>query len=143
MPRARRNGALVAILFLDLDLRINDAVATQGDICCRRLQRVSETVQRDRFGGAFGETVRPNAGDELPELETQPSSREVLDVMERPLHRSSDIRRLGEHRHQLLSRGGGDISALLKCADTALYGAKSRGRNAYQFFAAENERLCG
>lgn len=149
IPRARRNSTLVAILFLDLDRfkYINDAVGhAGGDVLLQAVAaRLTETVREIDLVARFG-------GDEfavmLDELNgTQDAAivaQKLLDVLARPF-------RIGDRTFDVSASigiscypaDGGDISALLKSADTALYGAKSRGRNAYQFFTAENKRLCG
>ena len=148
IPRARRNSTLVALLFLDLDRfkNINDAVGhADGDILLQAVAaRLTETVREIDLVARFGGDEFAVMLDELNGAQDAATvAQKLLDAMARPFH-------IGDREfHVSASIGiscyptdGGDISALLKNADTAMYGAKNRGRNAYQFFAAENARPC-
>ncbi len=62
--------------------------------------------------------------------------KKLLDAMARPFHIGDrDFRVSASIGISCYPTDGGDISTLLKNADTAMYCAKNRGRNAYQFFS--------
>ena len=141
MQRARRNKKLVAVLFLDLDCfkSINDAVGhAGGDTLLQAVAgRLAETVREIDVVARFG-------GDEfavmLDNLNGAPDAamvaQKLLDSMARPFHIGDrEFRVSASIGISCYPTDGGDISALLKNADTAMYCAKNRGRNAYQFFS--------
>jgi diguanylate cyclase (GGDEF)-like protein/PAS domain S-box-containing protein len=137
---ARRNGSYPVLLFLDLDKfkHINDSLGhAVGDLL---LQGVSERlVQCVRTS----DTVSRHGGDEFVILlanERRPedavlAADKILLALSTPFHIE------GQELHTSTSIGiaaypldGTDAAALIKNADTAMYHAKERGRNNYQFF---------
>ena len=144
---ARRNNAYPALLFLDLDKfkHINDSLGHGiGD---ELLQAVAE-----RLLGCVraSDTVSRYGGDEFVILladERQPQDAAVTAA--KILHALSTPFFIGEHAlYTSTSIGigvfpfdGVDAVTLIKNADTAMYHAKERGRNNYQFFhQAMNQR---
>ena len=141
--RARREGGLVAVLYLDLDnfKRINDSL---GHAAGDRLLR----VVAERLRGCVREidTVCRQGGDEfiviLGDLATAEMAAQVAGKMLRVLDEPVDI---GSQRLQattsigiaVFPADGRSATTLLKNADTAMYYAKEGGRNALRFF--ENE----
>jgi diguanylate cyclase (GGDEF)-like protein len=149
---ASRHGHLVAILFLDLDnfKRINDTLGHDlGDELLRDVTdrltkwiRPSDYASRANIENAV---VSRLGGDEftlyLAEIaQVQDAARvaqRILDVLSKPFM-------LGTHEVFITASigitvfpmDGADGDTLLKNADTAMYHAKNRGRNNYQFFAA-------
>ncbi len=141
--RARREGRLVAVLFLDLDRfkDINDSLGhAVGD---RVLRAAAERVQQ-----AVGpqHTVARLGGDEFTVIleglsstdEAEELARQVLAAFEMPL-------RLDERREVAMSPSVGISlypqhallpTELLKHADTAMYQAKAAGRSTYQLYSA-------
>jgi diguanylate cyclase (GGDEF)-like protein/PAS domain S-box-containing protein len=148
LAQAKRNGTLVALLFLDLDKfkAINDTLGHQaGD---QLLKAVA---------GRLGETLR--ASDTVARL----GGDEFTAILE-GVNRIDDVTYVAGKLHNLFSRpfevNGQDISIttsigisvypldaqdaenLIKDADTAMYHAKDLGRNSYQFYSKDmTERL--
>ncbi|KAF0190807.1 MAG: response regulator receiver [Gammaproteobacteria bacterium] len=140
---ARRRRKLLAVLFLDLDLfkNINDSLGhLVGD---KLLQSVADrllTCVRS------SDTVSRQGGDEfvilLSDIEhSEDAARRaenIISVLE-------DYHRIAEHDLNItMSIGisvypgdGEDAETLIKNADAAMYHAKQKGRNNYQFFKQE------
>jgi diguanylate cyclase (GGDEF)-like protein/PAS domain S-box-containing protein len=137
---ARRSNSYPVLLFLDLDKfkHINDSLGhAVGDrllqgVSARLLGcvRTSDTVSR--HGG--DEFVVLLAGERRPEDATL-AAEKILHALSTPflideqeLHTSTSI------GISVFPIDGTDAAALIKNADTAMYHAKERGRNNYQFF---------
>jgi diguanylate cyclase (GGDEF)-like protein/PAS domain S-box-containing protein len=143
----------LAVLFVDLDnfKNINDAYGHQvGDFA---LKTVSEIISR---AVRRGDTVSRMGGDEFvllltnlknPALTASNVARKIIERFNKPL-------KLNELEATItVSIGisaypsdGEELEELLRNADTALHWAKGRGRNSFQFYAAEmsarsNERI--
>ena len=152
MAHARRNGRMVAILFLDLDgfKTINDTLGHMtGDHTLqaaadrlRNAVRASDTVARlsgDEFAVILGDMAQPEDAAKV--------AQKVLDFMARPFrvdgHEMSLTTSIGI---SLYPTDASDIEMLFKNADTAMYRAKSMGKNRYQLHnvsmdASNQERL--
>jgi len=140
LRRARRNGSQVAVLFLDLDQfkKVNDTLGHDaGD---RTLVDAALRLQ-----GLFRErdTVARIGGDEfvvvLEEFERVSdviaSASKVIDAFHDPLMVSGREFVLTASIGIALSpEDGATAHDLLRNADTAMYHAKNRGRDGYQFF---------
>ncbi|GGY54502.1 putative bifunctional diguanylate cyclase/phosphodiesterase [Pseudoduganella albidiflava] len=148
LSAARRNGSMLAILFLDLDRfkRINDTLGHQvGDqllqeVAARLLKcvRKVDTVSRqggDEFviilAGIGGIDHAAHVADTIRQAICQPYA-----IGAHELHVSTSI------GVSIFPSDGDDIDTLVKNADIAMYHAKQGGRNNFQFFSAEmNERI--
>jgi len=140
LRKARRNGTQLAVMFLDLDgfKDINDTLGhDMGDLLLKSAA--------ERLNGCVREvdTVARLGGDEftviLPELQdvgnTDRVARHILRKLAEPF-------RLGEETAHVSASIGitlypedtVEIEDLLKNADQAMYAAKQRGRNQYQYF---------
>lgn len=143
----RRRGQL-AVLFLDLDRfkQVNDSLGHgAGDRLLRVVaKRLAESVRGS-------DTVSRQGGDEFVVLLSELHGREdAAAVADKILAAVSEPSRIGvQELHVTASIGiavypddGEDAETLLKNADIAMYYAKDRGRNDYQFFTAEmNQRV--
>lgn len=141
--RAKRNGMLLGILFLDLDnfKKVNDTFGHHiGDSLLREVALRLKSLQR------AGDTVARLAGDEFVIVIEEAASIEniahaaqkVLDGFEAPLSVE------GRQFFLTLSIGistypenAEDVSTLLKCADISMHATKLKNRNAYQFYSPE------
>lgn len=145
---AHREGRKLALLFLDID-NFKDLNETQGhDVGDKFLQEVAR-----RLHGCLREssTLARVGGDEFVVLLTSINEEEEVAATAR------DVQALfgdpflidGRDFYSSTSTGiamypedGGDVESLLKCADAALYHAKSEGKSNYQFFSQEmNNRI--
>jgi len=140
---AARSGHMAAVLFLDLDQFkfVNDSLGHDaGDrLLVEVAARLKKMVRQ-------GDTVARLGGDEfvivLAEIEREEDAasiaRKVLDVLQPGVieceHELYITASLGI---ALYPRDGGDVPALLRNADVAMYRAKDEGRNNFQFFATE------
>ncbi|MES2354782.1 MAG: EAL domain-containing protein [Pseudomonadota bacterium] len=140
---AHRRNRRLAILFLDLDRfkYINDSLGhTVGD---ELLQQVAE-----RLSAAVREsdTVSRQGGDEFVIL--LPDVEHVDDAAVRSegiINRIATPYKIGERDLYITASigisvypdNGSDAETLIKYADTAMYCAKSGGRNNYQFFVQD------
>lgn len=145
---ATRNGKKVAVLFLDLDnfKNINDSLGHPiGDMVLYSVgQRLLACMREE-------DTVARIGGDEflilLPGLDkgeqARPVAEKIIAQVTRPLslqeHRIYTTTSIGI---SLFPNDAKEVSDLIKYADSALYEAKSRGRNNYQFFTqALNDQI--
>ena len=140
---AQRNRQKLAVLFLDVDRfkHINDSLG--HDVGDRLLQSVA---QRLLACVRSTDTVSRQGGDEFVILfsevkhaqDAAVSAAKILLTLSKPY-------RIDQHElHLTVSIGivtypddGTEVGTLMKNADVAMYHAKDRGRNNYQFFKAD------
>ncbi len=143
MVRARRSLHRFALLFLDLDRfkAINDSLghAAGDELLCTMATRLSQLVRGADLVARLG-------GDEfvvlIEDIDDAPSLRPLV---ERLLQSISEPMTLQQRRFQVSGSvgisvfpdDGDDADTLLKNADAAMYLAKSRGRNNYQFYTVQ------
>ncbi len=140
---ARRHGKQRAVLFLDLDgfKQINDSLGHPiGD------KLLESVAQRLVACVRSSDTVSRQGGDEfvvlLSEIEHAEDAARGAEKMLAALAASHSI--AGKELQITVSIGisvypddGADAETLIKCADTAMYHAKDKGRNNYQFYRKE------
>ncbi|HYD59460.1 MAG TPA: EAL domain-containing protein [Noviherbaspirillum sp.] len=143
MHMAQRNGKKVALFFMDLDnfKNINDSLGHQvGDMLLKAIgERLSQCVRSE-------DTVARIGGDEfLIVLSELDKGAQAVSVAEKILTATAGPFSLQNHQiHTTISIGIGiypddaqELHELVRHADSALYQAKARGRNNYQFFTQE------
>ncbi|MBI2312658.1 MAG: EAL domain-containing protein [Betaproteobacteria bacterium] len=138
---AQRNGEMVAVLFIDLDRfkTINDSLGHHvGDELLKQVaERLGACVRK-------GDTLSRLGGDEfVVALEGLRSAQDATIVAEKVLQTVTQPYPIEGHMLDtscsigigIYPADGGDIKTLLRNADTAMYHAKEKGRNNYQFFS--------
>jgi diguanylate cyclase (GGDEF)-like protein len=151
LAHARRSQSPLGMLFLDLDhfKRINDTLGhPAGDALLRAVaerlrQSVRDTDCVSRPGEETTDGISRFGGDEFTILLTAIRevedlarvARRILDALARPFPLEG---------HEVVVGGsigitswpmdGNDVDTLIRNADTAMYHAKERGRNNYQFY---------
>ena len=147
LAQARRGGRGMAVMFLDLDRfkTVNDTLGhALGDrLLCEAAKRLREGVRED-------DTVARIGGDEfvvlLPRVGQGDGAARIAQSL---LHKFVEPFPLDDNVLQvtisigiaLFPQDGDDPETLLKKADAAMYRAKERGRNRYQFHDPALERL--
>jgi len=147
ISRAERLGYFLALVFIDLDnfKFINDSLGhAAGDELLvevadrlRRCLRTSDTVARqggDEFVLVLSDHYRVNSIISLLER--------ILVEIGRPVSLAGREFQVGASLGvALYPQDGDDATSLLKHADVAMYAAKDRGRNNFQFFTPELNRM--
>lgn len=145
LANARRNGASVALLFIDLDRfkLINDTLGhASGDLLLKEVaERVSSVLREGdtvaRMSGDEFSVILPGAG-ELQHAATV--AQKVLDALAPPVllidHGVVVTASIGIAIYPHDDRDD-DGTGLLRKADAAMYRAKEQGKNNYQFYKAE------
>lgn len=147
IAQARRNNWFVGVLFLDLDRfkLVNDTLGhAAGDLLLKQVAmrltqalRPSDTVGRlsgDEFAVILSELISPqNAG-----LVAQ----KLIEVLRMPYDLDgNEVFVTASIGITLYPTDSDNIETLIRDADAAMYGAKSAGRNNYQYYTAEmNQR---
>ena len=148
-----RSNLGLAVLFVDLDnfKNINDVYGhLVGDLALRTVAEIlSRAVRR-------GDTISRVGGDEFallltdlknPAITASNVARKIIERFNKPLKlnklEATITVSIGISAYP---SDGKDLEELLRNADTALHWAKGRGRNSFQFYAAEmsaksNERI--
>ncbi|MEH2199953.1 EAL domain-containing protein [Nostoc sp.] len=141
LPNATRNGESLAVIFLDLDRFkvINDTLGhTLGD---QLLKSLAQRLQ-DLLRG--GDTIARWGGDEftilLPRVldieEVTQVAYRILQTLEDPFHlQGHELYVTASLGIALLDNNSPDAETLIQHADAALYYAKDKGRNNYQFYS--------
>jgi predicted signal transduction protein with EAL and GGDEF domain/HAMP domain-containing protein len=163
LQRARRYKKLIAVLFLDLDhfKRINDTLGhSAGDeLLCQVAERLTECIRNSDYIAReemmsvtgdvppywqSGNTVARLGGDEFVIILTEIHrlegaaivARRITQVLSQPFVLAGNqvfvTTSIGISGYPVDSH---DAETLLKQADMAMYEAKSKGRNQYQFYA--------
>jgi diguanylate cyclase (GGDEF)-like protein/PAS domain S-box-containing protein len=143
VARARREGSLMALAFIDLDRfkEVNDTLGhAAGDAMLRAVAQRLLGCLRD------SDTVARLAGDEftviLEELRSAADvplvAQKVMAALEQPVeHEGREFAVTASLGFALFPDDGEDAETLLRHADAAMYQGKSDGRNTFQRFAAE------
>ncbi|HXN15282.1 MAG TPA: diguanylate cyclase, partial [Usitatibacter sp.] len=145
--KARRRSACFSLLFIDLD-RFKDVNDSLGHLAGDELlqavgERLSAAVRQSdlvaRLGGdEFVVLIEEHGGPEQVMIVAQ----KVLALLERPV--IIDWREVSISASigvASFPEDGQDHEALMKNADLAMYQAKERGRNNFQFYSVELNRL--
>jgi len=143
LAQARRSGAFIAVLFIDLDhfKVVNDTYGhgAGDDVLVQAAQRLRDCLRA-------GDTVGRLGGDEFAAVlggltcadDAGPVARKIVDALTR------SFRAAGHDVHVSASVGistfpvdGTEACRLLMNADMAMYRSKQRGRNTFAFFDSQ------
>ncbi|MDR3630697.1 MAG: EAL domain-containing protein [Desulfocapsaceae bacterium] len=152
LPYAQRRLKKVAVIFIDLDnfKRINDTLGhPSGDTVLisvadrlKNMLRHSDVLSRSNDDRPTSLLSRVG-GDEFTVLAADFAGPDqisclvdrIIEVLGRPLQMEDHLITLtASIGISVYPEDGSDIDTLLKNADTAMYAAKEKGRNNYQFF---------
>lgn len=141
--KARRSGLRVAVFFCDLDRfkRINDLLGHDvGDellqtVAGRLLESVRESDTVARLGGDEFAII-------LEDFHTEEAvigvAQKILRALDAPIMLAQqDLSTSTSIGISLFPENGETVQSLLKNADAAMYLAKSRGKNNFQFYSRE------
>lgn len=143
MARATRNKQLLGLVFLDLD-RFQTVNATlgpgAGDLVLKQMaERLKECVRKS-------DTIARLGGDEFSVILEGLAEKDGavvmaqrgLDSLSRPmLLDGQEVRLTASIGITVFPRDAADLDTLLRNADVAMYSAKERGGNNYQFYSPE------
>lgn len=143
LARAERERGNLAVLFLDLDRfkHINDSLGhALGDELLKEVSlRLLRVLRKE-------DTVARMGGDEfiilLPEVSSDQApavlAEKLLDVVRQPYRVAGRVFYLSASIGiSLYPEDGAEVDALVANADAAMYRAKSKGRNTYEFYSKE------
>jgi len=147
LKSASRSNNMVAVLFLDLDhfKDVNDSLGHAiGDQLLKSISaRLSERIRSD-------DTLARLGGDEFVIILNHIKNTEnVIDIVETIVRSFGKPFNLANYQvNTTVSIGicmypddGGDVDSLMKAADAAMYKAKELGRNTYEFYRSELNKL--
>ena len=143
MVKARRGGANVAVVFLDLDRfkKINETLGHDvGDKLLISVAEILEGCVRK------SDTVARLSGDEfaviLDDLKdvkfAAVVARKILQTLSKPIIvQGYELYATSSIGISVFPADGDNVDGLLRCADTALHRAKEAGKNNYQFYTPD------
>jgi diguanylate cyclase (GGDEF)-like protein len=143
VAQSHRSGALIAVLFIDLDhfKVVNDTYGhgAGDDVLVQAAQRLKDCLRAgDTVGRLGGDEFAAVLGDLACANDAASVARKIVDALTSPfsaagheLHVSASI------GISLFPGDGSEARRLLMNADMAMYRSKELGRNRYAFFGAE------
>jgi len=147
IDRARRYNRIMAVMFVDLDRfkHVNDTLGHgAGDSLLKSVgERLVECTRKP-------DTVARLGGDEFTIILTDVpetgyveaiSKRVVAELSKAIPIQANEVFVSASIGIALYPNDGEDSETLMKCADTAMYYAKDKGKNTYQFFNSEMNGL--
>ena len=147
IAKAKRRSARFSVLFIDLDRfkEVNDTMGHHaGDVLLQAVARRLGTAVRQsdlvaRMGGdEFVILIEEHQGPEDVMIVAQ----KALALLERPVTiEGREAAISGSIGIASYPEDGIDVDALVKNADVAMYQAKERGRNNFQFYSEDLNRM--
>lgn len=143
MIEARERGAILAMLFVDLDgfKTINDTFGhATGDMLLKAASaRLHQNLRNaDLFGRFSGDEFIVILRDLAEPEDAGHVARKLISSLAEPLYRGDATLKVGASVGiALMEEGRQDFDALLRAADAAMYAAKEAGRNTYQYYSQD------
>ncbi len=141
--QARRHRAKLAVMFLDLDRfkEVNDTLGHEvGDLLLKEVAGRLRSTMRE------SDTIARIGGDEFniiladvdnPEYAAR-AAQKILKEIQRPFAiRGHELNVSTSLGISIFPDDSGDLDTLLRYADIAMYHAKERGRNRFQFYSPD------
>ncbi|OIJ18941.1 hypothetical protein BKP45_14525 [Anaerobacillus alkalidiazotrophicus] len=144
LARSKRHDHSFAVMFIDLDgfKKVNDTLGHEyGDLLLVEVaKRLNNTVREEDLTGRLG-------GDEFIIVFEETSTEEVEKIAERILNSISEPFCFQENESKvspsigisIFPKDGENIETLIKNADKAMYHAKNKGKNSFQFYSIDLE----
>lgn len=145
--QARRDNSYFALIFIDVDnfKNINDTLGHEAgdELLTTIAQRIKASIRGEDIVGRLG-------GDEFSVLMSGVTTQSALIKIAQQLLESirEPVILYNKTIHTSISLGiatyptcSDEASALIKCADLAMYKAKQNGRNNYCFYSEDLQRL--
>ncbi|MBI1425436.1 MAG: EAL domain-containing protein [Gammaproteobacteria bacterium] len=140
----KRTGDSLAVLFIDID-RFKDINDTLGHSIGDAL--LIQIAERIKAGIREEDTASRMGGDEfivvLPECDAKGAAlvaQKLIDLISAPYYvESYELVVTASIGIAIYPNDGDDLETLSRCADTAMYRAKTESRDTYRFFTAEME----
>jgi diguanylate cyclase (GGDEF)-like protein/PAS domain S-box-containing protein len=145
IAHAQRNQKMVAVIFLDLDYfkQVNDTLGHHvGDQLLQMVaQRLTDCVRAEDTVARLGGDEFTVILEEIADAENIPAvARKIIDSLSQPMTLDGKEMTITTSLGICLyPNDGGQPDTLIKHADTAMYLAKEKGRNNFQFFTAAME----
>lgn len=143
MIEARDRGAILAMLFIDLDgfKSINDTFGhATGDMLLKAASaRLHQNLRNaDLFGRFSGDEFIVILRDLAEPEDAGHVARKLIASLAEPLYRGDSTLKVGASVGiALMEDGREDFESLLRAADAAMYAAKEAGRNTYQYYSQD------
>lgn len=140
---ARDRGAILAMLFVDLDgfKAINDTYGhATGDILLKSAaSRLHQNLRNaDLFGRFNGDEFIVVLRNLVEAEDAGHVARKLIASLAEPLYREDVTLKVGASVGiALLDSGRSDFDSLLRAADAAMHAAKEAGRNTYQYYSQD------
>ncbi|MBI5748554.1 MAG: diguanylate cyclase [Nitrospinae bacterium] len=141
LSNAKRGKGILAVIFLDIDgfKPVNDTFGHDaGDILLQSItKRLMNCIRQ-------GDTVARIGGDEFTLILPQVTQKEEVDeIARRLIDTIKESYLINKHKLYITASigisfypdDGEDMQTLMKKADIAMYSAKEKGKNNYQFYA--------
>jgi len=143
IARVKRYNTTLAVMFLDIDhfKFINDQYGHDiGDLLLQNIsQKISHALREDDIVSRMGGDEFAIILQDLPlKINAVNVAQKILDSVSEPLElNSTKVQVSTSIGIAFFDSDSMSMDDLLKAADTAMYEAKSKGRNNFQFFAHE------
>jgi len=143
LKRSKRTGSKIAVFFIDLDRfkDINDVYGhdTGDRVLLRTVKRLTDNVREiDTFSRLGGDEFTLIVEDVKHLSDLKVMAKKLLKSIRKPLKLDGVTHHLSASIGISLSSGnGGTLKTILKHADSAMYRAKEKGRNRFEFYTAD------